>query len=101
MDNRLSRKTKLFYGVAGIGDSALYSLMGTFALFFFTTVAGIDPAVAGTIVAIGAIWDVVSGSVVGYISDKAKTRMGRRKPFMLAASFPLAVFCSLIADGQL
>ena len=96
MDNRLSRKTKIFYGVAGIGVSALYSLMGTFALFFFTTVAGIDPAVAGTIVAIGAIWDVVSGSVVGYISDKAKTRMGRRKPFMLAASFPLAVFCSLI-----
>jgi putative tricarboxylic transport membrane protein len=32
MNNRLSRKTKLFYGVAGIGDSALYSLMGTFAL---------------------------------------------------------------------
>ena len=70
--------------------------MGTFALFFFTTVAGIDPAIAGAIVAIGAIWDVVSGSVVGYISDKTKSSMGRRKPFMLAASFPLAVFCSLI-----
>ena len=94
--NRLSRRTKLLYGVAGIGDSALYSLMGTFALFFFTTVAGIDPAIAGAIVAIGAIWDVVSGSVVGYISDKTKSSMGRRKPFMLAASFPLAVFCSLI-----
>ena len=33
--------------------------------------AGIDPAIAGAIVAIGAIWDVVSGSVVGYISDQA------------------------------
>ena len=86
----------MLYGVAGIGDSALYSLMGTFALFFFTTVAGINPAVAGTIVALGAVWDVVSGSVVGYISDRTKTKMGRRKPFLLVASFPLAVFCSFI-----
>jgi len=70
MENRLSRKTKLFYGVAGIGDSALYSMMGMFALFFFTTVAGINPAAAGTIVAVGAVWDVVSGSIVGYISDR-------------------------------
>ena len=96
MENRLSRKTKLFYGVAGIGDSALYSMMGMFALFFFTTVAGINPAAAGTIVAVGAVWDVVSGSIVGYISDRTNTRIGRRKPFMLMASFPLAVFCSLI-----
>ena len=95
-DNYLTRSTKALYGVAGIGDAALYSMMGTFALFFFTTVAGIDPAVAGTIVAIGAVWDVVSSSAVGYISDRTQTRMGRRKPFMLAAAFPLAVFCSLI-----
>ena len=96
MDNRLSRKTKLFYGVAGIGDSALYSMIGMFALFFMTTVAGVDPAAAGAIVAVGAVWDVVSGSVVGYISDRTRSRMGRRRPFMLAAAFPLAVFCSLI-----
>lgn len=96
MENRLSKKTKLFYGVAGIGDSALYSMMGMFALFFMTTVAGVDPAAAGTIVAVGAVWDVVSSSVVGYISDRTKTRMGRRKPFMLIAAVPLAVFCSLV-----
>ena len=86
----------MFYGVAGIGDSALYSLMGTFALFFLTTVAGINPAAAGAIAAIGAVWDVVSGSVAGYISDRTHSSMGRRKPFMLAAAFPLAVFCSLV-----
>lgn len=96
MENRLSKKTKLFYGVAGIGDSALYSMMGMFALFFLTTVAGIHPAIAGTIVAVGTVWDVVSSSVVGYISDRTRTAMGRRKPFLLAASFPLAVSCSLI-----
>ena len=96
MGNRLSRKTKLFYGVAGIGDSALYSMMGMFALFFFTTVAGINPAAAGTIIAVGTVWDVVSGSVAGYISDRTHTRMGRRKPFVMAAAFPLALFCSLI-----
>ena len=49
---KLSLKTKILYGLAGVGDSALFNIMGTFALFFLTTVAGVNPAVAGTITAI-------------------------------------------------
>lgn len=93
---KLDSKTKFGYGLAGVGDSALYTLIGTFLLFFLNTVVGINPAVAGTIAAVGAIWEAVCGSVVGYISDRTYTRFGRRKPFLLFSAFPLAVVTSLL-----
>ena len=92
---KLTFKTKLLYGIGGIGDSALYNMMGTFAIFFLTTVAGVEPAVAGTITAIGAVWDTICGACVGYISDNIDTRFGRRKPFLMASAVPLALFISL------
>ncbi|HZK01248.1 MAG TPA: MFS transporter [Anaerovoracaceae bacterium] len=93
---KLSLKTKLAYGLAGVGDAALYTLIGTFLLFFLNTVAGISPAIAGTIAAVGAIWETLCGGIVGYISDRTNTRYGRRKPFLLSAAFPLAIFTSLL-----
>lgn len=93
---KLSLKTKISYGVIGIGDSAFYNMMGTFALFFLTTIAGISPAIAGTIVAIGAVWETICGAFIGYISDHTDTRFGKRKPYILSAAFPLAFFTSMM-----
>lgn len=92
---KLKFKTKILYGLGGVGDSALYNLMGNFALFFLTTIAGINPAVAGTITAIGSLCDTVCGAVIGYVSDYTNTRFGKRKPFLLASSIPLMAFTSL------
>lgn len=93
---KLSFKTKIAYGLAGVGDSTLYNLAGTFLLFFLSTIVGLDPGIAGTIAAIGSIWETICGAVVGYISDNVKTRYGKRKPFLMIAAFPLAIFTVLL-----
>ena len=54
--NRLNFREKTGYSFAALGDSAAYMFIGTFLMFFLTTVAGLAPAVAGTITAIGASW---------------------------------------------
>lgn len=46
---KLPFKTKLSYGIGGICDNALYTLTGTYLLLYLTTVAGVNPAIAGTI----------------------------------------------------
>ncbi len=58
-NERTTVKEKLIYGSASIADSVCYGFVGTFGMFFLTTVAGIDPAPAGTIVAIGTIWNAI------------------------------------------
>ena len=93
---KLSFKTKLSYGIGGICDNALYTLSGTYLLLYLTTVAGINPAVAGTITAIGSIWEALCGPIVGFKSDGTRTRFGRRKPFLMLAAFPVAIVTSLL-----
>lgn len=93
---KLSFKTKFSYGVAAISDNAMYTLAGTYLLLYLTTVAGISPAVAGTISAIGSVWEAMCAPIVGYKSDRMQSRFGRRKPFLIMAAFPVAVTTSLL-----
>lgn len=93
---RLKFTTKLSYGIGGIADNTMYTLSGTYLMLFLTTVAGVSPAMAGTISAIGSVWEAFCAPVVGTLSDSIQTRFGRRKPFLIAAAFPAAIATSLL-----
>lgn len=92
---KLSFKNKIAYGSAGIGDAASYSVVGTYLMFFLTTVGHVSPVAAGTIIAIGSIWDVIWSLVIGFWSDNSNCKMGRRRPFLLAGATLIAISCSL------
>ena len=85
---KLRFHTKLSYGIGGAADNAFYTLFATYQLFFLTTVAGVNPAAAGTISAAGSIFEVFCGPVVGTLSDRTRHRLGKRRPFLLAAALP-------------
>ena len=86
--NRRLTKGKLFgYGLAALGDSASYSFISAFLLFFLTNVAGISPVSSGIISSIGGIWNAIWSSIIGYLSDKSISRYGRRRPYMLIGAF--------------
>ncbi|MBQ1630450.1 MAG: MFS transporter, partial [Firmicutes bacterium] len=57
----LTLRNKICYGIGGICDNTLYTLTGTYLLLFLTTVAGVSPAVAGTISAAGSLWEAFAG----------------------------------------
>lgn len=95
-------KEKLGYGIASLGDSIGYSFAGTFLLFFLTTIAGIAPGVAGTIIAIGAVWNAIFNPLIGYFADKVCTRFGRRRPLIFIFTIPLMLTMVLLfTDIQL
>ncbi len=87
---KLTIANKMGYASAAFGDSASYAIINTFLLFFLTTVAGIEPAAAGTIMIIGAVWNTLINPIMGYLSDNVSSRRGRRRPFMLFMALPLA-----------
>ena len=82
---------KIGYGFASLGDAAAYGFIGVFLLFFLTTIAGISPGIAGTIAAVGAVWNALANPIMGYIADKVRTPFGKRRPMMLLFSVPLAL----------
>ena len=89
-------KEKLGYGIASLGDSVGYSFAGTFLLFFLTTIAGIAPGVAGTIIAVGAVWNAIFNPLIGYYADKVCTRFGRRRPLIFIFTIPLMLTMFLL-----
>ena len=96
MDDNLNRKklsfgTKLGYGLGAAGDAIPYNLFYTYFVFYLTNVAGISPAIAGTISMISIIWSACVDPVVGFMSDNSRNSKGRRIPMMSKSIWPLAV----------
>jgi len=88
---KLSRKTKIIYGAGDLGFSLTSTIVGAYFLFFLTDVVQLKPAVAGIAIFIGKTWDWFNDPLIGYISDRTRTRWGRRRPFLLFGAIPFAL----------
>ena len=90
---KLDLKTKLAYGAGDFGPAVTASISVFYLLLFFTSVAGIPAGLAGTILMIGKIWDGINDPLVGFLSDKTKSRRwGRRLPWMFYGAIPFGIF---------
>lgn len=88
---KLTLSEKLAYGAGDLGTAITTNLLSFFLLFFFTNVAGLDPSLAGLVLLIGKVWDAVNDPIVGVLSDRTKSKMGRRLPWMFYAAIPLGI----------
>jgi sugar (glycoside-pentoside-hexuronide) transporter len=91
-DNKLTFLTKTFFGAGEIPGTTSKTMMGMLFMYFLTDVVGILPALAGTIFMIGRAWDGITDPFMGIISDRTRTRFGRRRPYFLIAAVPLGLF---------
>jgi len=79
------------WALPSAGKEAMFWLVAIYLLKYSSDVLGVGPAVVGGIFALGRLWDAVSDPLVGFWSDRTRSRFGRRRPFMLAAALPLAL----------
>lgn len=88
----LSFSTKLCYGIGNLGYGATGQTVSSFIMFFATSVMGLSGALVGVIIAITSLWDGISDPLVGFLSDRTKSKMfGRRLGHMIFASIFLAI----------
>src|SRR5512142_693274 len=94
MQERLSRRTKIMYGSGDTGFSLTMTIVAAYFAIFLTDVVGIPPGTAAIAIFIGRSWDYINDPLVGHLSDRTRTRWGRRRPFLLfgAVPFGLAFF---------
>jgi glycoside/pentoside/hexuronide:cation symporter, GPH family len=72
-----------------------------FILLFYTQVLGLSGTITGLIIAVSLIWDGVSDPLVGSLSDRLRSRYGRRHPFMALSILPLGLgFVGLFSPPQ-
>ena len=96
MSNRLSRRAKLVYGIGDTGFSLTSTILGAYFAIFMTDVVGITPGVAAAAIFIGRSWDYINDPLFGHISDRTRTRWGRRRPFLLFGALPFALTFAML-----
>lgn len=79
---KLSKRIKVGYGIGDLGGNLFFTMSGFYLLFYLTDVVGLAAGLAGTALMIGKVWDAVTDPLTGYLSDRTKSRFGRRRPWM-------------------
>jgi len=93
---KISKKTKVFYGIGDLGNAVVNSAIQFFLMKFYTDGALILPALAGNALLIGKIWDAINDPLFGWITDRTKSRFGKRRVFMLFGAIPLGIAIALL-----
>lgn len=87
--------SKLGFGIGQLAEGITLSVFNTFVLFYFNQILGVAGTLTGLALGIALFFDAVTDPLAGSISDRLKTRWGRRHPLMAAAAVPMGL--SLIA----
>lgn len=88
--------TNIFYGMGDFGFSMNNSIITAFFAIFMVTVVGMAPGLVAIILFIGRSWDFVNDLLIGYISDRTRTKWGRRRPFLLFGAIPFGMSFMLL-----
>ncbi len=93
---KLSKLTKIIYGAGDIGFSMTGTIIAAYFPIFLTDVVGISPAVAALALFIGKSWDYINDPIIGHLSDRTRTRWGRRRPYLLFGALPFALVFAML-----
>jgi GPH family glycoside/pentoside/hexuronide:cation symporter len=96
LTSRLSRTAKILYGSGDIGFSLTSTILGAYFAIFLTDVVGLAPGAAAIAIFLGRSWDYINDPIIGHISDRTRSRWGRRRPFLLFGAVPFAIAFSML-----
>lgn len=84
------------YGIGDIYGGGAFLIVGMLFMFFLTEVVGMKPALAGLMFGVGKIWDGISDPLMGFLSDRTKSKRGRRRVYFLWGILPIAFTFALL-----
>lgn len=93
----LTTGKKISFAIGNIGGLAIgqSSILLLYSYYFLYLGVPLSPIGISLILVVYGVWDAFNEPLIGHISDMTRTRIGRRKPFIIAGLVPL-VLCSFL-----
>jgi Na+/melibiose symporter-like transporter len=83
-DEHPNLRLKLGYGLGSVADGAMAGL-GGLVLFFYNQVVGVPAAIVSLALAVMTLSDAFFDVLIGFASDRTRSRFGRRHLFIYAS----------------
>ena len=93
---RVPLGTKITWGFGGLADNFMFNTLTALGTLVYVNHFGLSPALAGLALAFPRLIDAFTDPWIGNLSDNAKTRFGRRRPFMLFGVIACVVLLPLL-----
>jgi Na+/melibiose symporter-like transporter len=77
---------QLGWATGELGLASYAGVSSIYLLFYATETLRIPPAWAGLALLIPRLWNLVGDPIVGFVSDRTRTRFGRRRPYLLGGA---------------
>ncbi|MEM7077237.1 MAG: MFS transporter [Pseudomonadota bacterium] len=88
--------TKFLYAWGEMPGSHMNFAIGVFLLLYYNQILGVSATAVSIAAGVALFLDAISDPLIGAYSDRFRSRLGRRHPFMYAAAIPLGVFICLL-----
>ncbi len=86
---RLRNSVMAAYGFGAVAYGVKDAGFGTFLLLFYNQVVGLPSATVGAVIMAALIIDAFIDPAIGFMSDRTRSRWGRRHPWMYASALPI------------
>ncbi|MEO1286323.1 MAG: MFS transporter [Chloroflexota bacterium] len=90
-DRDLKLINKLAFGFGDVAGAVYAALYGFFMSAFLLDVAGLRPGAVGLILGSSVIIDAFTDPFIGSLSDRTRSRWGRKRPWLLFGAVPLGI----------
>lgn len=101
-EDRVPLGQKIIYGLGGFTNNLLAGCISAM-MIVLNLGFGMDPALVGLLAAIPRFFDAFTDPIIGYISDKTRSRWGRRRPFIFVGAILVGLVYIMIwqlPEGQ-
>lgn len=90
-------KDKIGYAMGDMGGLLTFGLVSAFLNMFYTDILGISAGKITVLMIVARVWDAINDPMWGsFIDSRKPTKYGRFRPYILWASFPMAVAAFLM-----
>lgn len=96
MEKEITKKERFIFALGDLYGGGGQTIIGVLYLVFITNVIGISPGIAGTMIMISKAWDAINDPLMGMITDRTKSIIGRRRPFIFIGGILLIPALALL-----
>jgi len=79
------------YSMGNFANTIAYQVFGNRIQFYYVDILGLNAATAGLLWTIYGLWNAINDPLMGQLSDRTRSKFGRRVPYVAFGAIPLGL----------